>query len=124
MIKRKEVVKILELDTLAPGAKSRLEDCQTLDLRNVSSLAITVRCTYHPSATNVLMVHIYSGIDEIIFDTTDFHNFGIPLNGGKEVQVTDIVETQPLLLKVQLENLDTSYPVTDIDVFATLGYEE
>jgi hypothetical protein len=124
MIKRKEVKKILSLDSLGPGAKSRLIDCETLDLSNVSALTITVRVTHHASATKPVLVHLISGVDTMTFDTTDYATFECHLLPGAESQTTKAIVPDAFYLKVQLENQDTSYAATDLDVWATLGYEE
>jgi hypothetical protein len=124
MIKRKEVKHILSLDSLAPGAKSNLLDCETLELSNVSTLTITVRCTHNASATKPLRVHLKSGVDTMTFDTSDYTYFDMDLDAGTEVQKTVAITPDIYYLKVQVENQDTSYAVTDIDVWVTLGYEE
>jgi len=124
MIKRKEVKKILSLSSLGAGQKSKLEDCELLDLSKASALAITVRCTHNSAATNPLRVHLVASIDGSIFDTSDYTFFDMDLDAGKEVQKTVAITPDILYLKVILENQDTSYPVTDIDVFACFGYEE
>jgi len=124
MIKRKEVKHILSLDSLAPGAKSNLLDCKTLELRDVSSLAITIRVTHHSSATKPVVVHVVTGIDTMTFDTTDYATFECHLLPGSESQTTRAITPDAFYMKVQLENQDSSYPATDIDVWATLGYEE
>jgi len=124
MIKRKEVIKILELDSLGPGAKSRLIDCKTLDLKDVSALTITIRCTHHASATKPVRVHLVSGIDEMIFDTEDYAVFDAHLLIGVESQKSIAITPDIFLLKVQLENTDTTYAASDLDVFAVLAYEE
>jgi hypothetical protein len=46
------------------------------------------------------------------------------LDAGTEVQKTVPITCDVYYLKVQLENQDTTYAVTDIDVWATLGFEE
>ena len=124
MIKRKEVVKVLELAELAAGAKSRLIDCKTLDLDKVSALTITIRCTHHPSATKAVLVHVLSAVDEMTFDSVDYATFEAHLLAGAESQKTVAITPDILLLKIQLENQDTSYAAADLDVWATLGYEE
>ena len=124
MIKRKEVVKVLELDSLGAGAKSRLIDCKTLDLKEVSALTITVRCTHHASATGKVRVHLKSAVDEMVWDTSDYDSFDMDLDAGTEVQKTKAITPDIFLLKIQLENLDSTYTASDLDVFATLGFEE
>jgi hypothetical protein len=124
MIKRKKVKKILSLDSLGPGEKSRLIDCETLELSNVSALTITVRCTHNAAATKALRVHLKSGVDTMTFDTSDYTYFDMDLDAGTEVQKTVAITCDVYYLKVQLENLDAAQAVTDIDVWATVGYED
>jgi hypothetical protein len=124
MIKRKEVKKLLSLDSLGPGEKSRLLDCETLELDKVSALTITVRCTHNAAATKALRVHLKSGVDTMVWDTSDYTYFDMDLDAGTEVQKTVAITPDVYYLKVQLENQDTSYAVTDIDVWATVGYED
>jgi len=124
MIKRKKVIRILELDSLAAGAKSRLIDCKTLELGNVSTLTLTIRATHHASATKAILVHVLSAVDEMTFDSVDYATFEAHLLAGAESQKTIVISPDILLLKVQLENQDGTYAASDLDVFATLGYEE
>jgi len=124
MIKRKEVKKVLELAELAAGAKSRLIDCKTLDLKDVSTLTLTIRATHHASATKAILVHILSAVDEMTFDSVDYATFEAHLLAGAESQKTIAITPDILLLKVQLENQDGAYAASDLDVWATLGYEE
>jgi len=124
MIKRKEVIKILSLKSLGPGEKSRLIDCKTLELSKVSALTITIRVTHHASATAPVKVHLVSGVDRMVWDTEDYTSFNAHLLAGKESQKTVAITPDIFLLKVQLENTDTTYTATDLDVYAVLGYEE
>ena len=124
MIKRKEVIKVLSLDSLAAGEKSKLIDCKTLDLSKVSALTITIRCTHDASATKAVLVHLVSGVDEMTFDSVDYATFESHLLAGAESQKTIAITPDILLLKVQLENQDGTYLANDLDVWATLGYEE
>ena len=124
MIKRKEVKPILELDSLAPGAKSRIIDAKPLDLRNVSALTITIRVTHHSAATQPVRVHVLSSPDGSVWDTEDYAVFDAHLLPGAESQKTVAIVPDIFYLTVQLENLDTAQAATDIDVIATLGFEE
>jgi hypothetical protein len=124
MAKRKEAQKLLSLDSLGPGEKSRLIDCELLDLSNVSTLAITARMTHHPSATTPARVYLLSSPDGAVFDTTPYSYFDMELDAGNEVQVTKEAITCALYLKVQVENRDADYPITDIDIYAIKGFEE
>jgi small basic protein len=125
---RKEVKKILSLDSLGPGEKSRLIDCETLDLSDVLFVGITTRCTFPPGFTGYLTISVLGGVDTMMFDTTAYWEKNFVMTPGQEVQTTDeIVQFSvaiPKYLKVQLTNTDTTYPVTDIDVWATLVHFE
>ena len=114
MIRRKEIVKVLELDSLAAGAKSRLIDCKTLDLSKVSALTITIRCTHNASATKPVLVHLVSGVDEMTFDSVDYATFEAHLLAGAESQKTVAITPDIFLLKIQLENQDPTYAASDL----------
>jgi len=124
MIKKKEVVKLLELDVLAAGAKSSLLDCKTLDLLNVSSLALTVRANFALNATSGLRVHLVASPDDSVYDTQDYTSFDLAVEPGKEAQKTVCITPDPPYLKIVLENLDSANAITDIDIWGVLGYEE
>jgi len=124
MIKRKEVKPLLSVDVLGPGEKSKLGDSDVLDLKNVSALAITVRCTHHSSATAPVKVHLLSSPDGSVWDTEPYASFNAHLLPGQESQKTVAVTPDIFLLRVQLENSDSTYEATDIDVIAVVGYEE
>jgi hypothetical protein len=121
---RKEVKHILHLDSLAPGVKSNLLDCETLDLSDTVLVAVTVRYTCHPSATGGMDLNVFTGVDTMVFDKDPWYATSLPAAPGIEYQKTlDVAQGvwfEPMYMKVQLENLDGTYPVTDIDVWATL----
>jgi hypothetical protein len=121
---RKEVKKILSLDSLGPGEQSRLIDCETLDLSDVLFVAITIRCTQAPGYTGDLIIYALGSVDTTTFDTVPYWSTAFAMNPGEEIQLTaEIAQYSiavPKYMKVQLTNTDTTYPVTDIDVWATL----
>jgi hypothetical protein len=121
---KKEVKHILHLDSLGPGQKSRLIDCETLDLSDVLYGALTIRYTTPVDVTGNLLFKVYSGIDTMVFDTEPFLSAAVNNYPGQEAQYSTEIEQISALpfkyLKVELLNTDPSYPYTDIDVWATL----
>jgi hypothetical protein len=121
---RKEVKHILSLDSLPPGAKSNLLDCETLDLSDVLYGALTIRYTTPVNVTGNCLLYVYSGIDTMVFDTDPIHSISLNNYPGQEAQYSFGIGENYVVsyryLKVQLVNTDPNYAFTDIDVWATL----
>jgi hypothetical protein len=121
---KKEVNKILEVDSLAASAKTDLKDCDLIDLKETEFLAVTIQVKHGASATKAVLVHIVSDTDGGSPDTTDYASFESHLDPGKLSQKTIAVAPDPRYMRIYLENQDTSCAATDIKVWVTLGYKE
>jgi len=112
---------ILEVNSLAAGSSTSLDDCQGVHLNLAKTLSITVECTYDTEATNPLRAHLRSSVDGVNFDTDDYASFDLPLAAGQTVRITKNITADVNCLKVILENLDSSVSVSDITVYAVVG---
>jgi len=125
---RKEAIGIISLSSLGAGATSSLNDCSLVDLRDVVGCSITVKCTHNASATKALLVQLVSSPDGINFDTVDavkdYNAFEAHLLQGQASQKTASVIDDIAYLKVKLINQDTTYAVTNIEVYAILTYNK
>jgi hypothetical protein len=61
--------------------------------------------------------------DGSVWDTDDYAYFDAHLLAGQESQKTVPITADVFYLRVQVENKDTTYAATDIDVIATIGYK-
>ncbi|GAI85820.1 unnamed protein product, partial [marine sediment metagenome] len=61
----------MDIDTLAPGKTTTLDDCPILPTANISRLAITAECTYNNKAKKQIRLHIISSHDGLNYDTND-----------------------------------------------------
>jgi hypothetical protein len=120
---KKEVKSVLSLSELAPGAFSRLEDSEIIDLSKAETLTLTIRVTHNLAATNTVRVHLKASPDGSVWDTDDYAYFDAHLLAGQESQKTVPITADVFYLRVQVENKDTTYAATDIDVIATIGYK-
>jgi len=113
---------ILTLAALAAGATSTLANCTAVDLRHgPSTLAITVTATYNGAATRGLRVHIRTSPDNIDWDTEDWDVWDAGFTAGATVRETEHYDTDPMYLKVLIENLDAAQALTNITVTASIG---
>ena len=124
MIKRKEVIKVLELDNLAAGATSNINDSKVVDLTKASSLAVTAECKFATGATNDVRVDILADVDGGSPDTIAFDSITLTANAGKRVQRTKALDSDIAYLRAKVVNLDSTAAVSDVKVYAVVGYEE
>jgi hypothetical protein len=95
-------------------------DSHCVPLGNVSSASITVECKFNSEAKTGLRIHMRSSPDGERFDTEDLAVQEVEPKPGKLVRQSFALPTAIRFLKVIIENLDTSMPVTDIALSATL----
>jgi len=123
MIERKEVITLLEVPSLAAGAKTELRDSKLLDLSKVQALTITAQVTHDAAATKPVVVKLYSDTTGGSPDTTEYAVFEAHLLTGQRSQKTVAITSDPKFIRVVVENTDTTYAARDIKVLATLAYE-
>ena len=108
-----------DLFTILCGA--RWTACPPIPLERISDLAITVQCTYPPSARGGLRMHVRASCDGIHCDTEDFHLFDVPCMPDTAVSKTFVVDAKAMFVKVIVENLCEEHEVNQIGVTATPG---
>lgn len=102
--------------------KSSLEVCPAMSLQFISDLALTVECHYQREAKAGLRVHLLGSYDGINYDTEDLDTFDIPLNPGKKVSKTVVINHPSVMfMKIICENRDRSKEVSGIKVTVILG---
>ena len=112
---------VLNLDSLAAGTTTSLDDCPPVCLSTINQTAVTVQCTYAQSATQPIRIHVRASSDGINYDTTDLYSFDNDFAPGQTAQKTFELNTQVLYIKVLAENLDSSESVSDVKITAHLG---
>ena len=111
---------ILNLDSLAEGKLSSLEECWVFDSRLSPTFTLNVTCKYHASATQGVKIHVISSADGRNFDSVDTYTEIHPFSAGQTIQKTYTFNGAGVI-KVQIENLDDLQALTDIRVIGTLG---
>lgn len=116
----KSAVGILDEATIAAAATTVLADCTAVDLSGTPlTLALTVEATYDALATAGIKVHVRSSYDGVVFDTQDWDSWTVAFTAGSSIRETRNYDTDPMYLKVLIENLDPAQAVTDVLVIAT-----
>lgn len=106
------------VNSLRAGGTYRTE---VIDLRNVRSLSITVRVTYHASATKGITVKFYFSPDGKHWDTVPYSQYQPDFTAGETVQETVKIEVPEWgYLQVEVKNEDGSYPASDIYIWRTI----
>ena len=118
----KATQQIMTLANLALGATSTLANCTTLDLRTGPvDLALTVVATYNAAATLGLRVHVRTSPDNANWDSEDYDVWTAGFTAGIALRETVNYVSDPMYLKVLIENLDPAQTITNIAVIASLG---
>lgn len=118
----KTTTQILTLANLVAGATSVIGDCNSLDLRNGPlSLALTVVATYNAAATLGLRVHVRTSPDDANWDSEDWDVWTAGFTAGAVLRETVNYDTDPMYLRVLIENLDAAQAITLIAVIASAG---
>ena len=118
----KTINQILTLTPLAAAATSVIGDCNSLDLRTGPvDLALTVVATYNAIATLGLRVHVRTSPDDANWDTEDWDVWSAGFTAGATIRETENYVTDPMFLRVLIENLDAGQPITNIAVIASVG---
>lgn len=118
---------ILSIDSIAPEEFTSLDECGLISLQRAKSLALTIECGYHTSATVGVKVHIYSSYDGASWDTEELESdsgdpvFGdMPFTAGQIVSKTVNISCGVRYLKVAIENVDTTYSVSNVKAILTV----
>lgn len=118
----KTTTQIMTLANLAAGATSVIGDCNSLDLRSgPHDLALTVVATYNAAATLGLRVHTRTSPDDTNWDSEDWDMWTAGFTAGVTIRETVNYETDPMYLRVLIENLDAAQAITNIAVIASVG---
>ncbi len=116
----KAAVGILDEASIAALAITVLGDCAAIDLSGTPlTLALTVEATYDALATAGIKVHVRSSYDGIVYDTQDWDSWTVGFTAGGSIRETRNYDTDPMYLKVLIENLDPAQAVTNVLVIAT-----
>ena len=117
----KIATRILNLAALAAATTSILANCAAIDMTfGVSSLAITVGCTYNPAAVAGIRIHVRTSYDGVNYDTVDWDAWNPGFVAGGTIQQTKVYDTSPAYIKVLIENLDAAQTVTLLTVESTV----
>ena len=118
----KTATEVLDEASIAASTTSALADCAAIDLSaGASALGITVEATYHAAATLGIKVHVRSSYDGTNWDTEDFDSWEAGFTAGSSIRETRNYDTDPMYLKVLIENLDAAQAVTAVKSIATVG---
>ena len=118
---------MLSKDSLGAGEATSLGACGLISLRRATSLALTVECVYHNSATAGIAVHLYTSYNGANWDTVELKDsagkpvFGdMPFTPGSTERKTVEIPHSAQFVKAVIENRDPSQTVSNIKVMATL----
>lgn len=119
---RKTTQVILVIPNLPAGVTTALANCSILSISDVArTLALTVAATYNAAATRGLRVHVRSSFDSVAWDTEDWDVWVAGFTAGATIRQTENYDTDPIFLRVLIENLDPAQAITDISVISSLG---
>ena len=118
----KTTSQIITLANLAAAATSTLANCTAVDLRGgPGSLTLTVVATYNGAAVLGLRVHVRTSRDNVNWDTEDWDTWVAGFTAGATIRETENYATDPMFLRVLIENLDAAQAITDLAVHASVG---
>jgi len=118
----KVATSILTIASLAGGDISAIGACTSVDLSDSPpSLALTVIASYNGVATQGLRVHVRTSHNDLNWDTEDWDSWDPGFAPGAVIQQTKNYDTDPMYVRVMLENLDPVRAITNISVIATVG---
>ena len=116
------ILQSMTLANLALGATSVIGDCNSLDLRTgPSSLSLTIVATYNAAAALGLRVHVRTSPDDANWDNEDWDVWTAGFTAGATLRETENYVTDPMFLRVLIENLDPAQAITNIAVIASVG---
>ncbi|KKL74333.1 hypothetical protein LCGC14_2065930 [marine sediment metagenome] len=119
---QKTTTQIINLASLAAAATSTLANCTAVDLRGgPGSLTLTVVATYNAAAVLGLRVHVRTSRDNANWDTEDWDTWVAGFTAGATIRETENYATDPMFLKVLIENLDAGQAITGLAVHSSVG---
>jgi len=105
----KAVKKELDAFTLGPGAT---EDVDIEVPVGRTGVAAILNAAYDPASTAGVRLSFYHSIYGVRWDTDTYHVYTHTFGAGQTRQKTYISASLPLYIRIRIENLDTTYPVT------------
>ncbi len=118
----KTTTTILTDAVLVAAATTAIGDCTSVDLRTGPlSLALTIVATYNGAATLGLRVHVRTSPDDANFDSEDWDVWDAGFTAGAALRETENYQTDPMFLRVLIENLDAAQTITALTVVAAVG---
>lgn len=111
-----------QVASVASGATwpASLANARSVALGSIARASLTAECTYGARATRGVRLHVRSSGDGLKYDTEDLHTFDLPCRPGKTCRKTFPLDPGVRFVKVFVENPDTSAPVSDVSITATL----
>lgn len=118
----KTTTQIMTVSPLAAAATTVIGDCTSLDLRTGPlSLSLTIVAAYNAAATLGLVVHVRTSPDDVNWDSQDWDVWTAGFAAALALRETVDYETDPMYLRVLIENLDPAQTITNIAVIASVG---
>ena len=118
----KTVTTILTDAVLAAATTTVIGDCANVDMSGgVSSLALTIGCTFNAAATQGIRIHFRTSYDGTNWDTIDYYTWNPTFTAGTAIIATIGMETDVYYLRALIENLDAAQTLTLITLNSTLG---
>lgn len=114
----KTSTKILDNKTANASSSTSLGDCTAVDLSTAVQMAIDVELTFNASATAGATVKVYASDDNSVWDTTPYDQFDIAVSAGNAVKAHFAILPAPKYLKALITNLDATYSITAINIYA------
>jgi len=113
---------VLDIDHLDAETISSFDSCPPISLEHISSLALTTECTYDNQAKAGMRIHVRASYDGLNYDTLDLYTFDNCFEAGKTVRKTVELSPRVMFIKVLVENLSETRPVSNVRITATLGH--
>jgi len=124
MLGEKRTYPVLSMDTLTAGSSTTVGwggDCTEIPLHGVEHLTLTIELTYDPSASNGAKIYIYPSEDGVNYDTEAVTTYSPTFSAGATVKESLYPTPNPRFIQVAVENLDGTYDITDLKVYATVS---
>ncbi len=113
---RKVITKLTSEVTIAASASNTSSVYETKDAQK---LAISVKATFHASATKGITVYVYTSPDGDNYDTDELFSFEPSFTAGSSIQKTAFFDPDMQEMKVKVTNNDTGQSVTAVSVWIT-----